>query len=89
MLETLKEGSLRNSGILDHLCELVRHEVSDKNQLKSLNQIEILSYFIRTHRFKFDELLKDEQLKKKIAEKKEYSDYVCKLTQVLDTLNKV
>lgn len=63
LLDLFKNGPLKDSGILDHLCDLIRAEQSHTNELKDLSQIEVLSYFIRTHSFKFKELLDDRRLK--------------------------
>lgn len=39
VLDLFKNGPLKNSGILEHLCDLIRAEVANTNELKNLNQI--------------------------------------------------
>ena len=39
LLKMLKEGELANSGILEHLSELIRNSVENKSELKGLNNI--------------------------------------------------
>ena len=76
LLDMLENGPLKGSGILEHLCELIRNLLSNKNELKTLNDIEVLSYFLRTHAFKFTELLNDQTLQRKVNAHKKYAPYL-------------
>ena len=59
LLNELKQGSLKDSGILEHLAELIRGSVENKTSLKGLNNIEIFSHYLRTNQFAFRQLLDD------------------------------
>lgn len=59
LLNELKQGSLKDSGILEHLAELIRGSVENKTSLKGLNNIEIFSHYLRTNQFTFRQLLDD------------------------------
>ena len=57
LLRMLKEGELVNSGILQHISELIRAELENKSDLKGMNNVEIFSYYLRKNKFKFQEFL--------------------------------
>ena len=57
LLGILKAGELANSGILEHICELIRESVENKSDLKGLDNIEIFSYYLRKNKFNFQEFL--------------------------------
>ena len=59
VISILKEGELKDSGIVDHISQLIRSQLAPNNQLKGFNNIELLSYFLRTHSFEFKKLLID------------------------------
>lgn len=81
-----ENGPLKGSGILEHLCDLMRNLLSPKNELKNLDNIEVLSYFIRTHAFKFNELLQDESLQERIQADKKYAPYLQNLASLTSKL---
>ena len=83
VLDMFEKGPLKGSGILEHLCDLIRNLLSNKNELKTLNDIEVLSYFLRTHAFKFNELLDDQELKLKIRANKRYAAYIENLNSLV------
>ena len=87
VLDMFENGPLKGSGILEHLCDLIRNLLSNKNQLKSLNDIEVLSYFLRTHAFKFNELLEDDDLRVKIKANKKYASYIENLNSLVKNLS--
>ena len=76
LLSLLKEGELKDSGILTHLADLIRGSVENKSDLKGLSNIEIFSYYLRQNKFAFKEFLQDDKLKELINKNKEYAPYV-------------
>lgn len=53
LLSLLREGELANSGILDHLSDVIRESVENKSELKGLNNIEVFSHYLRKNKFAF------------------------------------
>lgn len=89
LLSLLKEGELKDSGILAHLADLIRGSVENKSDLKGLSNIEIFSYYLRQNKFAFKEFLQDEKLKELVSKDKQYAPYVAAVQDLNNKLAKL
>lgn len=61
--------------MVQHLVELIQNELDNKSSLKGLENVELLSYYLRSNSFNFKEFLQDDRLKAKIDTPKKYTNY--------------
>ena len=60
LIAILKDKELANSGVFEHLTELIRGSIENKSDIKGLDNIEVFSYHLRKNKFAFEQFLKEE-----------------------------
>lgn len=60
LIAILKDKELANSGVFEHLTELIRGSIENKSDIKGLDNIEVFSYYLRKNKFAFEQFLKEE-----------------------------
>ena len=64
LITILKDKELANSGVFEHLAELIRGSVENKSDIQGLDNIEVFSYYLRKNKFAFEQFLKEDELAK-------------------------
>ena len=89
LLSILKDRELANSGVFQHLTELIRSSVENKSDLKGLSNIEIFSYYLRKNKFSFEQFLKEAELASTVNQEKIYHPYVSAVKELQTKLAKI